>query len=103
MSGFKIGDVVQLKSGGPAMTVIGIDTSNINGNTKVDNYKCQWFAEGVAMQCLFVSGALIKYVSEPLSMPDLQLGPRVISETRLEDNVYPTREDRPLNHLPYKE
>ena len=38
MAVFKIGDVVQLKSGGPTMTIVEI--MDIDGET---NYGCQWF------------------------------------------------------------
>ena len=36
---FKAGDIVELKSGGPPMTVTGVDT-NLVGYTEI---KCQWF------------------------------------------------------------
>ncbi len=36
---FKEGDVVELKSGGPPMTVTGVNT-NLVGYTEI---KCQWF------------------------------------------------------------
>jgi len=35
---FSLGDIVQLKSGGPAMTV-----SNVNVKPDVIQYTCQWF------------------------------------------------------------
>jgi uncharacterized protein YodC (DUF2158 family) len=35
---FKIGDIVQLKSGGPEMTVQGVPGSTTS------SYRCQWFA-----------------------------------------------------------
>ncbi len=35
----KVGDVVELKSGGPPMTVSGVNT-NLVGSTEI---KCQWF------------------------------------------------------------
>jgi uncharacterized protein YodC (DUF2158 family) len=35
---FKIGDIVQLKSGGPEMTVQSLPASNST------TYRCQWFA-----------------------------------------------------------
>lgn len=38
MSTFQTGDIVKLKSGGPAMTVQR--TTSVNGGT----YACQWFA-----------------------------------------------------------
>jgi uncharacterized protein YodC (DUF2158 family) len=38
---FKVGDVVQLKSGGPLMTVVGFG-ADANGNQRVN---CTWFDE----------------------------------------------------------
>ncbi len=38
-SPLKVGDIVELKSGGPPMTVTGVDT-NLVGYTEI---KCQWF------------------------------------------------------------
>jgi len=38
---FQIGSIVELKSGGPKMTVAGIDTRFTV--PKPDVYKCQWF------------------------------------------------------------
>lgn len=35
---FKVGDVVELKSGGPLMTV-----SEINAGHEADEIECQWF------------------------------------------------------------
>jgi uncharacterized protein YodC (DUF2158 family) len=35
---FKIGDIVQLKSGGPEMTVLSLP------NQSFHRYQCQWFA-----------------------------------------------------------
>ena len=38
---FSLGDIVQLKSGGPAMTIAKIDTEIISGEFK--GYYCEWF------------------------------------------------------------
>ena len=38
-SPFKVGDIVELKSGGPPMTVIEVNT-NLLGHSEL---KCQWF------------------------------------------------------------
>jgi len=40
---FKIGDVVQLKSGGPLMTIRSILNKNDAFNLGNDDYACQWF------------------------------------------------------------
>jgi len=40
---FKIGDVVQLKSGGPLMTIKSILNKNDAFNLNNDDYVCQWF------------------------------------------------------------
>ncbi len=40
---FKVGDVVELKSGGPPMTVTGVNT-NLVGYTEI---KCIWFFGGM--------------------------------------------------------
>ncbi|GAD31318.1 conserved hypothetical protein [Photobacterium leiognathi lrivu.4.1] len=55
---FSVGDIVTLKSGGPAMTVMEVNTEpniDIDGDIEIDangrtvyvpngNYTCQWFA-----------------------------------------------------------
>jgi len=38
---FKTGEIVELKSGGPRMTVAGIDDRHIAPNPSM--FKCQWF------------------------------------------------------------
>lgn len=40
MTGFKPGDVVQLKSGGPKMTVKSVER---HGAVTTDNARCVWF------------------------------------------------------------
>lgn len=44
---FKVGDLVQLKSGGPVMTVSKVPESSI------DLYTCQWFAGAKLSQGYF--------------------------------------------------
>ena len=41
MVAFKVGDLVQLKSGGPVMTVIALPGSHASVHAF---YKCSWFA-----------------------------------------------------------
>jgi uncharacterized protein YodC (DUF2158 family) len=54
MKAFKVGDVVQLKSGGQKMTVVGDGTSD-------GHVYCQWFdATGKARGSQFPETALIK-------------------------------------------
>ncbi len=43
MDGFEVGEIVQLKSGGPKMTIAGVDTTSANTPAKRGIY-CQWFA-----------------------------------------------------------
>jgi uncharacterized protein YodC (DUF2158 family) len=53
---FKAGDLVQLKSGGPQMTVKYFEPS-------MDSYECQWFS-GNDVKSDWFAGASIKKVSE---------------------------------------
>lgn len=39
----KVGDVVRLKSGGPAMTVKAYPFKTIDGRTHSDMVECEWF------------------------------------------------------------
>jgi len=41
---FKVGDIVELKSGGPAMTIVSIQD---------DKYSCTWFYENTRKSDLF--------------------------------------------------
>jgi uncharacterized protein YodC (DUF2158 family) len=66
---FKIGDVVEFKSGGPAMTVVGIlgqttsqeqtFTYTLSGHAKGDII-CQWFEKGKLETGLFKPETLDK-------------------------------------------
>ena len=54
MMAFKIGDVVKLKSGGPAMTVMKVD--DFGSRTII---KCTWFAESKNERADFPPDALL--------------------------------------------
>ncbi len=73
MEDFQIGNVVQLKSGGPEMTIlrfIGGDKSNFGLNTadefvKIKGYKdgdpvCQWFDSNQVKDGVFNRNSLLK-------------------------------------------
>ena len=62
---FKVGDIVELKSGGPPMTVTRLST-NMVGFTEIT---CQWFY-GIMWEMAFVPDALIP--SEPKKFEDLK-------------------------------
>lgn len=49
---FKVGDVVQLKSGGTRMTIEEVDD---------DQVACTWFERKKLERATFIAGALIKY------------------------------------------
>lgn len=52
---FQIGDVVQLKSGGPKMTVESMDT---------DGVKCVWFDKNDSKAAVFPVGTLARLPSK---------------------------------------
>ena len=60
---FKPGDVVQLKSGGPAMTV--------GGKVAEDSIRCHWFDRATAMTEIFPTAAIRLYEG-PRSATGLQ-------------------------------
>lgn len=62
---FKAGDIVYLKSGGPAMTVSWVDTQN-------GRVTCQWFAEHNRNEEIFYPETLTK--ENPSSLPPPSLG-----------------------------
>ena len=53
---FKIGDVVQLNSGGPAMTINEI----IESEDKV-SYRCQWFVKDILKNGVFIEDSIGEY------------------------------------------
>ena len=57
MNEFKVGDIVQLKSGGPKMTIEEI--------SEMDNsYCCKWFAGSKLQEGFFAASALIRVEEE---------------------------------------
>ena len=59
MQEFKIGDILQLKSGGPKMTIEKID--QFLGQTSVH---CQWFAGGKLSNGEFLPELLVRVADE---------------------------------------
>ncbi len=58
MGELRIGDVVQLKSGGPEMTIREID--NYSGGGPKDEALCEWFAETTNKRATFKLTSLLK-------------------------------------------
>lgn len=56
---FRIGDVVQLRSGGTRMTIEHIDG---------DQVACTWFEGKTLERATFIAGALMKYVPMPVGV-----------------------------------
>lgn len=61
MDEFKPGDLVKLKSGGPAMTVESVDR-------KEGGFVCLWFTDGELDSDTFVSAVLVMISPEDISM-----------------------------------
>jgi len=57
MVNFKVGDLVQVKSGGPKMTVNDADDS--------DQIQCQWFSGTKLHSGYFNANSLQKFVEKP--------------------------------------
>jgi len=57
--GFAVGDVVQLKSGGEAMTIEEMDGDDIS---------CVWFEGKRIQRATFVAATLKKYVRPPVGV-----------------------------------
>ena len=62
MAVFEVGDIVQLKSGGPKMTVVGITRVKMPGDPAVDNtyVRCSWFRDKKLEEQVFDPQALNK-------------------------------------------
>lgn len=58
---FNPGDIVQLKSGGPAMTVSAINTSYDSGEFK--GYYCEWFKGASKERAHFEEDTLQTYIA----------------------------------------
>ncbi len=67
MSDFKKGDVVQLASGGPKMTVIDLGDYSGSGLGPVDGVKCQWFEKSKKFEDVF-DAAVLKKPAVPVGM-----------------------------------
>lgn len=61
MADFKPGDLVKLKSGGPAMTIESVDR-------KEGGFVCLWFTDGELDSDTFVSAVLVMISPEDISM-----------------------------------
>lgn len=58
---FKLGDIVQLKSGGPAMTVSSFTKNSSTG--QVTGYYCDWFKGASNERASFAEDTLQAYVA----------------------------------------
>lgn len=61
MNDFNIGDVVELKSGGPSMTV-----SELSKDGKMVN--CMWFSENTPKKHMFTNETLVKKDMKPMKI-----------------------------------
>lgn len=59
MSKFKVGDVVQLKSGGPYMTIHNIGSYADSGGPE-NGANCIWFSKDIKDNAVFDVDALVK-------------------------------------------
>jgi uncharacterized protein YodC (DUF2158 family) len=59
---FKTGEVVQLKSGGPKMTVLGYDVYGMGETEK--KYKCTWFDDKHQLVEGYLTHAALNSVSD---------------------------------------
>jgi uncharacterized protein YodC (DUF2158 family) len=63
MAEFKVGDVVQLISGGPEMTVSDVKAQNVSPNN-IGRVACQWFAGKKLESGYFPTDSLVKVVAD---------------------------------------
>ena len=67
---FNIGDVVVLKSGGPAMTVISIEAGHF-GNLTYGKLTCMYYYEGIMVDVCIPAEAAVLYTPVPSLTPIL--------------------------------
>jgi len=60
---FKVGDIVQLVSGGPKMTVSEVSAQNV-GFSFLGKVSCQWFAGNKLEHGFFPADSLVKVDAE---------------------------------------
>lgn len=60
---FEKGDIVILKSGGPAMTVLNVQRLDMTNTDSIYNYTCCWFWEGIYREQNFKPDALKKWIA----------------------------------------
>lgn len=58
---FSPGDIVQLKSGGPAMTIAAVSEDSLSGEFK--GYYCEWFKGASKARAHFNEDTLKTYVA----------------------------------------
>jgi uncharacterized protein YodC (DUF2158 family) len=58
---FSPGDIVKLKSGGPAMTISKVQTDSLTGEFK--GYRCEWFKGASKESAFFEEETLQTYVA----------------------------------------
>lgn len=64
---FKVGDVVQLKSGGAAMTVEGVELDKRGG--KMTRVVCVWFREAMLDRGIFADPEVLRPIDAKLEAP----------------------------------
>lgn len=59
MAKFKVGDTVQLKSGGPVMTIYKLPDPEGTNEVSKTHYQCEWFKEDTLQYGNFLEDTLI--------------------------------------------